>query len=325
MATNSSSPKGAISTSHHLATEAGAAALEAGGNAIDAALAAVVTLCVVYPNNVALGGDLTAIVRNPQGEIRFLNGTGEAPMNQTLDALRAAHGDQLPLRGIDTVTVPGGVCGWNSLHQAGAALTWSDHFRAAIRHAEQGHPTARSVAAALVEERETLQKDPGLASVFFPEGSPLAEGAPLIQPALAETLKRLAANGSLEFYEGDVAQRWVAGLQKMGSKITLDDLDAYQAYWDYPIEGAFRGHRVLTSPPNTSGFHLLRALTAIDLAGQTALGADPLGSGAGELAVAFKAGNAVRAAALADPRFGGVSGAELVAMKAPEHPVPGRP
>ena len=108
---------GAIATSHHLATEAGAAALRAGGNAIDAALAAAATLCVVYPNNVALGGDLVALVRSPSGEVRFLNGTGTAPAAQSLEALRSAHGERLPLRGIDTVTVPGGVCGWNSLHE----------------------------------------------------------------------------------------------------------------------------------------------------------------------------------------------------------------
>ena len=128
-------PRGAISTSHHLATEAGAAALEAGGNAIDAALAAAAALCVVYPNNVALGGDLVALVRSPDGVVRFLNATGTAPATQSLDVLRERHGEQLPLRGIDTVTVPGGVCGWNSLHAFGATREWAQHFDAAIRYA----------------------------------------------------------------------------------------------------------------------------------------------------------------------------------------------
>jgi len=318
-------PKGAVSTSHHLATEAGAAALEAGGNAVDAALAAAATLCVVYPNNVALGGDLVALVRDPRGEIRFLNATGEAPSGQSLEALRAAHGDRLPLRGIDTVTVPGGVCGWNSLHEYGAALPWEEHFEAAIRHAGEGHPTARSVAAALAEKSEVLQKDPGCSEVFYPGGAPLAEGAPLVQPALAETLKRLAAGGSAEFYEGDVARRWVAGLQALGSKISLDDLRAYQAYWAEPLQGVFRGHRVVTSPPNTSGFILLRALAAIEAASGTPLGGDPLGRGAGELAEVFRAGNAVRASSLADPRFSGASGAELIGADAPERPSRGDP
>ncbi|MBO1901605.1 gamma-glutamyltransferase [Leucobacter weissii] len=311
--TPSTRPRGAVSTSHHLATEAGAAALAAGGNAIDAALAAAATLCVVYPNNVALGGDLVALVRSPSGEVRFLNATGEAPSGQSLETLRSRYGDRLPLRGIDTVTVPGGVRGWSALHEYGATRSWAEHFEAAIRHASGGHPTARSVAAALIDEAETLQRDPGCAEVFFPGGEPLRRGEPLVQAALAESLERLAAGGAAEFYEGELARRWVDGLQRLGSRIAEDDARAYRATWEEPLEGAFRGLRVLTGPPNTSGFILLRALAAIE-AGI----ADPLGDGAGALAEALRAGNAVRAAALADPRFGGADGAALIAMPEPE-------
>lgn len=316
--TTAGSPRGAISTSHHLGTEAGAAALEAGGNAIDAALAAAAALCVVYPHNVALGGDLVALVRNPQGEVRFLNATGEAPSGQTLEALRKTHGDTLPLRGIDTITVPGGICGWNSLHEYGAKLDWADHFDAAIRYAEEGHPTARSVAACLVTDRESFAKDPGAAEVFYPGGEPLAEGAPLVQPALAGTLRRLAEGGSAEFYTGRTAESWIAGLQKLGSKITMQDADRYQAFWDEPIECEFDGLRVLTSPPNTSGFMLLRALNAITTGIE-----DPLGAGAGRLARAFRDANLIRASVLGDPRFGAVDGSELVSMPAPDDASPG--
>lgn len=310
-------PLGAISTSHHLATEAGAAALRAGGNAIDAALAAVATLCVVYPNQVALGGDMVAMVRSPSGEIRFLNATGAAPAGQTIEALQQAHGNALPLRGIDTVTVPGGVCGWNSLHEFGAALSWADHFEAAIRCAAEGVPTASSVAAALRYEREVVERDPGCREVFFRDGEPLAEGDLLVQPALADTLRRIAANGSIEFYEGEVGQRWIAGLAALGSKISLDDTHDYWAFWDAPLEGEYEGYRVLTGPPNTSGFMLLRALAAIEAGIE-----DPLGAGAGALARAFNDSNAVRAAELADARHA-QAGAELISMAAPTHPRPG--
>lgn len=311
-------PRGAISTSHHLATEAGAAALEAGGTAVDAALAAAATLCVVYPNNVALGGDLVALVRSPEGEVRFLNATGTAPAAQTLEALREKHGERLPLRGVDTVTVPGGVCGWNALHGYGARLSWETHFEAAIRHAERGFPNSRSVAAALVEDRDSLSQDPGARAVFYPGGEPLAVGAPLVQPALAATMRRLADRGSAEFYEGETADRWIAGLRRLGSKIGRRDAVDYSAYWGEPLEGAFAGLRVLTGPPNTSGFMLLRALNAVAAGIE-----DPLGAGAGELARAFHESNSVRAAALADPAFGGASGERLVAMETPRHPIRG--
>lgn len=310
--TTQSTRRGAISTSHHLATEAGAAAIEAGGNAIDAALAAAAALCVVYPNNVALGGDLVALVRSPDGRVRFLNATGTAPANQSLDALRDTYGDALPLRGIDTVTVPGGVCGWNQLHEAGATRSWAEHFEAAIRFAEDGVPTASSVAAEIRDSGDVLAEDPGWRDVFSPGGSPLQEGDPLRQSALAETLRRIAEHGSIEFYEGDLARTWIAGLQELGSKITLADTTEYWAHWDEPLEGSFDDHRVFTGPPNTSGFMLLRALNAV-----TAGIDDPLGAGAGELAHAFAASNAVRAAELADPRTGALSGAALITLDPP--------
>ena len=318
--TTKSHPRGAISTSHHLATEAGAAALAAGGTAIDAALAAAATLCVVYPNNVALGGDLVALVRDPAGKIHFLNATGPSAAAQTLEALRAKHGEQLPLRGIDSVSLPGGVCGWNSLHELGAKLPWADHFEAARRYARDGFPNSKSVAQALNDLRSILDQDPGAREVFYPGGEPLAEGETLTQPALANTLDALATGGSREFYEGELAKRWIAGLQSHGSKLSLDDAKNYSAQWDTAIEAGYEGHRVVTGPPNTSGFMLLRALQEIAAGIE-----DPLGAGAGELAHAFAASNAVRAAHLGDPVFDTASGADLIAMQAPVHPLPGVP
>ena len=313
-------PRGAISTSHHLATEAGAAALEAGGTAIDAALAAAATLCVVYPNNVALGGDLVALVKDPAGKIHFLNATGPAAAAETLEALRSKHGEQLPLRDIDTVNLPGGICGWNSLHELGAKLPWADHFEAARRHARDGFANSRSVANELVAMREVLEADPGARAVFYPEGRPIAEGETLTQPALAASLDALAEGGSHEFYEGELAKRWLAGLQKLGSKLTLDDAKNYSAAWEPAIEGDYADLRVITGPPNTSGFMLLRALKEI------AAGIDdPLGEGAGELAKTFARANAVRASHLGDPKFGCKAGDELITMVATDQPLPGQP
>ncbi|QIK63748.1 gamma-glutamyltranspeptidase [Leucobacter viscericola] len=318
--TTATGSRGAISTSHHLATEAGAAALEAGGNAIDAALAAAATLCVVYPNNVALGGDLVALVRSPDGRVRFLNATGTAPAGQTLEALRQKHGDALPLRGLDAITVPGGVRGWDALHQHGAALSWADHLATATRLAADGFPNSRSVAAALVGARDSLAQDPGASAVFYPGGEPIAEGQTLRQPALAESLRKLAAGGADEFYEGELASQWIAGLAELGSRITPADAAGFRPEWADPLEGSFAGLRVLTGPPNTSGFMLLRALNAVAAGIE-----DPLGEGAGELARAFREANSVRAAELADPAFGAVSGEDLVRMAAPDAVIAGDP
>ena len=309
---NLATARGSIATPHHLATEAGAAVIEAGGNAIDAALTAAAALCVVYPNNVALGGDLVALVRSPDGQVRFLNATGPAAKAESLENLRKLHGEKLPLHGIDTVTVPGGVCGWNQLHEAGATRPWARHLDAAIAFARDGVPVARRVAESIHELQAELVSNEGWREVFVPNGSALREGELLTQPALAATLERIAEHGSIEFYEGDTARAWISGLQQLGSKITIDDTTEYLAHWDDPIEGEFADHRVLTGPPNSSGFILLRALRAV------AEGInDPLGAGAGDLARAFAEANAVRAVHLADPRLGGLSGDELINLEAP--------
>jgi gamma-glutamyltranspeptidase len=288
---------GAVSTSHHLATEAGARALRAGGNAIDAAIAAAAALCVVYPNNVALGGDLVALVRAPDGRVSFVNATGRAARAETLDALRRRHGEALPDRGIDTVTVPGGVRGWSTLAALGGRLDWTDRLGAARDLARDGHPTARSVARAIRIDQAALTADPGCSALFLPGGRPLDEGSPLVQPALAATIDALIAGGPDAFYTGPVAEAWVGALRERGSRIDLEEVASYAPVLDEPISASVGGVEVVTSPPNTQGFALLRTLSAV-AAEQVA---DPLERDAGRLAELFWEGNRLRSALLADP------------------------
>ncbi|TPW78107.1 gamma-glutamyltransferase [Schumannella soli] len=314
---------GAVATSHHLATEAGAEALRAGGNAVDAAIAAAAALCAVYPNNVALGGDLVALVRAPDGTVTFVNATGRAVRDETLEGLRERHGDRMPDRGIDTVTVPGGVRGWSLLAQGRARLGWDALLAPAARLADE-HPLARSVAAAIVEDGDALLADPGCRAIFAPDGRGLREGEPLRQPALAATLRVLATHGPDAFYEGPLVEAWVAGLRRLGSRITAEEVAAFQPVLDAPISlvladavdgehgtglvaglGA-RSLEIITSPPNTQGFSLLRTLRELDRLARRRRsegGAelDPLGAGAGELGRLFAEGNAIRASVLADP------------------------
>lgn len=307
---------GAVATSHHLATEAGAAMLRAGGNAVDAAIAAAAALCVVYPNNVALGGDLVALVRSPDGEIRFVNATGRAPAAQTLDALRTRHGDALPARGIDAVTVPGAVRGWQALAELGGRLGWAERLEPARRHAHDGVPTAVSVARAAREDRVELAADPGCRAVFLPGGAPLDEGAPLVQPALGATLDRLAEHGPDEFYTGEVARRWIAGLAALGSRITEQDASQYRAVVEDPLRLEVLGVDVVTAPPNTQGFSLLRTMLGVGDGDVR----DPLGADAGRLAELFHAANRVRAAWLCDPDVAPLDGTALITVGAPpEH------
>lgn len=306
---------GAVATSHFSATAAGARILEQGGSAVDAAIAAAAMLCVVYPNNVALGGDLVALVRDPSGRTTFVNATGRAALAETRDDLAARHGSAMPDRGIDTVTLPGGVRGWKALASLGGKLGWEELLAPARSAAADGHPVARSVGAAIADEGDLLGRYDGWRSVFMPGGVPLVAGDRLAQPALAESIDRIARGGPDEFYIGGLAARWLAGLQDVGSKLTADEVRAYQPTTSEAIAANAFGHRILTSPPNTQGFSLLRTLVALE----RDVVADPLGVEAGKLAQLFLDANRVRAAALADPDVGPTAD-ELMTMAATEAP-----
>jgi gamma-glutamyltranspeptidase/glutathione hydrolase len=305
--------RGAIATSHDAATEAGARILEGGGTAVDAAIAAAAMLCVVYPHNVALGGDLVALVRDPAGRTRFVNATGRAASAETRDALVARHGDAIPSRGVDAVTVPGGVRGWAALAAIGGSMSWRELLSPAREAAAQGHPVSRSLANSIVAEQPVIGCFAPWSAVFAPGGRALREGEQLVQPALARTFDRLIAGGPDAFYTGELAERWVAGIRAAGSRISLEDAATFRATEHEPIRARVFGYDVLTSPPNTQGFSLLRTLGRAERMGL----ADPLGADAGSIAELFHEGNRIRTAGLADPDVG--PGAdELIAMEAPE-------
>jgi gamma-glutamyltranspeptidase len=311
MSTNSTDSAfvGALASPHALATEAGMGAYRDGGNAIDAAIAAAAVLTVVYPHNVALGGDLIALVRTPDGAARCVNASGWAGAAVDAAGLRARYSSCLPTRGAAAVTVPGGIRGWEELRSFGARLSWDDVLRAAETAARTGAPVAPSLATSIADaENADLIGTEDFDRVFRPGGRNLRAGDGLTQSALADTFATLRSAGPNDFYAGALAERTVGYLRARGSALTVDDFAAFQAETVDPISVDFRGLTVLTSPPNTHGFLLLRALRAVD---ELDIG-DPLGEGLGAMMRVFHRGNALRAAHLADPRHTQVDVATLV-------------
>lgn len=291
---------GALATPHALATEAGMRAYRDGGTAIDAAVVAAAVLTVVYPHNVALGGDLIALVRTPDGDVRCVNASGWSGRGVDVDEVRRRCGDWLPTRGADTVTVPGGVRGWETLRTFGSRLGWAETLAAAEEVARTGVPVAPSLAGHLADsENADLFGLADFDGVFHPGGRPLAVGDVLTQPALAATFAALGAAGPDAFYAGGLAARSVDYLRGNGSVLDADDFAAFRPEIVEPLSATFGALTVLTSPPNTHGFLLLRALRALDELGV----ADPLGRGLGRLMRIFHRGNALRHERLADPRF----------------------
>lgn len=286
----------AVASPESHATAAAETMFRAGGNAIDAALAAAAVLTVTYPHNCALGGDLFALVRSPDGRVVSVNASGPAARAVDPSALRARR-DAVPIVGAETVTVPGLVAGWEELHRRGAALAWGDLLAAATVLAGDGVAVSPGLARAIAQA-PALDHDPGMAATFTAARRPLRTGDALRQPALAATLGRLSAEGPRAFYEGPIADALIATLSRRGSALSEADLREFRPEVTAPLSGAFGALEVLTSPPNSSGVLVLQALAALEASGAS----DPLGEDAGVLAELLRIGDEDRARMLADPR-----------------------
>jgi gamma-glutamyltranspeptidase len=252
----------AVAAPHEAAVAAAESAWREGGNALDLALAAAAALVVAYPHQCALGGDLIALVRDPDGAIRAVVSAGAAPRAIDVAALRAA-GDRMPPGGPDSVTVPGVVAGWAALAD-GAANDLGGHLRRAAALAGDGVPVAAGLARAIGARSDAVAADPGLRELLTPDGAPLPEGATLRQPRLADTLRAIADGGPDTVYGGPVGEALVAGLQRLGGRLDLDDLRAHEAEITNPLSETVGGARWSVAPPPSQGATLLGLLRALD-------------------------------------------------------------
>jgi gamma-glutamyltranspeptidase len=287
---------GIIATPHTAASNAGAAALRAGGNAVDAALAAAAVLTVAYPHNCGLGGDLFALVAEPDGRVHAVNASGPAARLTDAAAVREAVAT-MPTAGVETITVPGVVAGWAWLHRLGARRGWADAMSEAARLAREGVTVAPGLADA-TGTSGGVRSDPGMSALFAPGGVPLAAGDRLVQPALADTFERLAADGPDALYRGPIGTLLIAGLQARGSALTEQDLAEFAVQETEVLSADLGDCQLLTCPPNSSGVLLAQAMLALRESGA----GRPLGRDAAVLARIFSAGNQQRQRELCDPR-----------------------
>lgn len=299
----------AVAAPHASATVAAAQCVRAGGNAVDAAVAAAFALAVVQPHYTSIGGDLIALVMTPGGSITAINATGYAGRNVSADRLAARHGASMPVSGIDTVTVPGAVAGLAAVHGLGAALPWSACIGPAQELAEAGVPASPSLLRAVRGEWGLVAGDLGLHSLLAPGGRPLQPGQHLRQPQLAASLAELARDGPRSFYAGALAGRLVRGLQALGSPIDDIDLAEYAVVQEAPLTGSYAGHQLSTSAPNSQGFLLLEILGVLEVLG----GIEPLAADAAILSGIFQLAARDRRQWLADPASMPFSAADLLA------------
>lgn len=260
-----------VATSHPLATAAGLDILSAGGSAVDAALAASVTQCVVEPAMTGIGGDCFVLYAPKDGPVQALNGSGRSPAAATLEAMRGAGvGDAISRTTPHAVTIPGAVSAWCALHAAHGTMPLERLFARAISYARDGYPVTPRVASDWAVHTDHLKGDDGAAALFLPGGHAPSTGALHRQPQLAETLSAIAAQGASAFYEGDAAASMAGRLSALGGLHTEEDFhDARdQAFWTDPISAEYHGTEILECPPNGQGLAalmILRILEGFDL------------------------------------------------------------
>lgn len=248
-----------VTAGEQLATEVGETILKQGGNAADSAAAVGLALAVTLPRAGNLGGGGFALVMEPGGDVHALDFRETAPAKLYREFyLEPGRSSRV---GASAPGVPGSVAGLYELQHRYGALPWKSVVEPAYRLADEGFPVTPWLHDGVESSQELLASCRSTREIFLPGGKPPKIGTIFRQPALARTLRRLADIGPDDFYRGETARMIVEGVQKEGGVITSDDLKNYRVKWRKPVSGLFRGYRVWSMPPPSSGgIHVIQML-----------------------------------------------------------------
>ena len=292
------------------ATDAGVAVLKAGGNAVDAAVAVAFALSVTHPFAGNIGGGGFLLARFADGRTAFIDFREAAPGGATHDMYLDTEGKPTrdSLVGWRAAGVPGTVRGLELAHQKYGRKPWAELVQPAVDFAANGFELSYSQAKSICGAATLLEQFPDSKRIFLkknglkPGGCPEA-GEKLVQPELAETLRRIAHDGAKDFYEGETARRLAEAMKANGGLITLDDLKNYRAVERQPLEGKYKGYGIITSPPPSSGgVAMLEMLAMLEGSGYERAGAGSATT-THYLAEVMRRAYADRAEFLGDPDF----------------------
>ena len=256
--------EGMAAASQPLATQTAIDVLKAGGNAIDAAVAACAVQCVVEPESTGIGGDCFCLY-SPGGSTGIVayNGSGRAPAAASVAWYREQGIDAIAGDSVHSVTIPGAIDAWDRLVADHGRKSLAELLQPAIRHASDGYPISSRVHVDFVSQAAKLARDENAARIFMPGGQAPRVGAIHRQPELAATLERIAALGRDEFYTGETARDIVAYLRERGGLHTLEDFANARGEYVTPISAGFRGHTIHQCPPNGQGVIALLLLNVM--------------------------------------------------------------
>jgi gamma-glutamyltranspeptidase / glutathione hydrolase len=256
---------GVVAAESPLAAQAGADILAAGGNAADAAVTTNAVMGVVEPMMNGMGGDLFAIVFDAKtGKLYGLNASGWSSAGTSLEYLKSKGMTEMPVEGIQTVTIPGAVDGWAKLLSRFGTKKFSDVLAPAIYFAREGFPVPEWDAAYWSGAEALLKQDKNAAATYLPGGRSPRVGEVFRNPDLAHSLEIVAEGGGDAYYKGEIAKSIVAYSTKLGGTMTLADFADYSSEWVEPISTTYHGWTVYELPPNGQGIAALEMLNIME-------------------------------------------------------------
>jgi len=259
------SRNGIVAAESPLAAQAGVRILERGGNAVDAAIATNAMMGVVSPMMNGIGGDLFAIVYDAKAKKLYgLNASGWAPKGLTIEYLRKQGIREMPQEGVNAITVPGAVDGWQKLAEKFGRKKLAEDLAAAIRTAQDGHPVTELVAGYWAAEVDKLRGDEAAAATYLISDRPPKTGEIFRNPDLAGSLKQIAEHGRDAFYKGEIAGKIFESMKRHGGTMTTEDLAEYSSEWVEPISTTYRDWTVYELPPNGQGLAALEMLNIME-------------------------------------------------------------
>jgi gamma-glutamyltranspeptidase / glutathione hydrolase len=260
---------GMAATSHPLATLTALDLIRSGGNAVDAAVAAIALLGVVEPTQTGIGGDcFVLLMREGRAQVVGLNGSGWAPAAASPDAFQKLGIASIATESAHAVTVPGAVATWARILDDYGTRDLASLLQPAIAAAEDGYPVTERVARDWAKQVDKLRRNPASSRTFLFDGAAPTTGTIHRQPTLATVLRSIAKDGPEVFYDGWIARDMVATLKALGGLHDLDDFSAFKPEYVEPICADYRGFTLLQCPPNGQGLTSLivaRTLDGVDL------------------------------------------------------------
>jgi len=252
-----------VATSQPLAASAGLRALASGGNAVDAAIAAAAVMALTEPCSNGLGSDLFALIWD-QGHLHGLNASGTAPAAWTREYFVGRYGNNCaqcrPIRGWDTVTVPGAVAGWAAMHRRFGRLAFDAVLAPAIEYAERGFAVSPITQDKWQRGAALLAEQPGFAEHFLPLGRAPRVGEHVTIPGTARALRSIARSRGETMYRGEIAAALAQFARATGGCLSEQDLASFVPLWVDPIATQFQGYEVHEIPPNGQGIAALMCL-----------------------------------------------------------------